>query len=131
MKICGRDYKLTFRKGQKGASFFCNGRKSEGRGEISIGLYKDLRGRAEILCHEIIEAILVEDGKRLCQTGFEESNKSYRFHFDHDYLDGLSPKILDALLTSGMFQLRNIKPNKARQRSKEKRISEALKGKKR
>jgi hypothetical protein len=107
MKICGRDYKLTFRKSQKGAAFWCNGRKSESRGEICIGNYKDLRGTAEILCHEIFESIMVEDGKRLCPTGYEESNARYIFHFDHDYLDGLSPKIVDALISSGMFVLRD------------------------
>lgn len=118
MKICSRDYKLTFRKDQKGGSFWCNGRKSEGRGEICIGAYKDKQARAEILIHEAVEAILVEDGKRSHATSYEQENGRYQFHFGHDYFDGFGPKLLDALLTSGMFRLIESKAKKKVSRSR-------------
>jgi hypothetical protein len=108
MKICSREYDLTFDKKQKGASFWCNGRRSGGRGEICIGKYKDLRTRAEMLVHEVLEAIFVEDGKRSHPTSYEQDNGRYTFHFDHDYFDGVGPKVTDALLSSGMFRLKEI-----------------------
>jgi hypothetical protein len=105
MKICGRDYKLTLVKGHKGAEFYCNGKETTCRGEIIIGDYQDLRGICEILIHEALEAILCEDCKRYYQTSHEACNERYLFMFDHDYLDGLCPKLLDALLTSDLFKL--------------------------
>jgi len=110
MKICGRDYKLTFARKANGGAFWCNGKKLEGRGEIEVGHYKDLRFCAEILCHEAIEAIFTEDHVRYADTSYENSNDNRIFHFDHRYLDTVGPKLLDALLTSGMFRLVDCRP---------------------
>ena len=52
---------------------------------------------------------MVEDGKRFIPTGHEPGNARYEFHFNHDYLDGFGPKVVDALLTSGMFALKEPK----------------------
>ena len=105
MKICSREFKLKFSKKQAGGCFYRFGRKSEGDAEICIGKYKELHYCAEILCHEIMEAILVEDGKRFSCTEYDPCKDRYLFQFSHDYLDGLGPKLLEALLTSGLFKL--------------------------
>lgn len=115
MKICSRKYKLTFDRKQSGGGFWCHGRKSEGRGEICIGHYKSLRNCAEILCHEVVEAILHEDDKRF-SVGREDTNATRQFQFDHDYLNGFGPKLADALLTSGMFKLKDCRPKKGKKR---------------
>jgi hypothetical protein len=110
MKICSRKYKLTFDRKQSGGAFWVNGRKSEGRGEICIGAYKSLRTRAEILVHEITEAILIED-RRFFYDGEDTASRDRKYKFDHGYLVGLGPKLVDALLTSGMFRLVDCRPN--------------------
>lgn len=116
MKICSRKYKLTFDRKQSGGAFWINGRKSEGKGEICIGHYRNLRNCAEILCHEMVEAILVEDDKRFCSTGRQDNSARRRFQFDHDYLDNIGPKLVDALLTSGMFKLKDCRPKKGKKK---------------
>jgi hypothetical protein len=110
MKICGRDYKLRFSRKASGGSFWCSGKKSEGRGEIEIGHYKDLRGCAEILCHEALESIFAEDNVRYSNTSYDIDNNNRIFHFDHRYFDSIGPKLLDALLTSGMFRMVDCRP---------------------
>lgn len=105
MEICGHDYKLTFDKKLSGGEFYCNGKKSTGRGEIYVGDYKDLRGCVEILLHEVIESILCEEDKRFFCSGLEDNNSNRLFIFNHDYFDTLCPKILGSMLSSGMIKL--------------------------
>jgi len=105
MKICSREYRLKFKKSERGASFYCNGADAQGNGLVEIGDYGDVEFVGGIIIHEALEAILFEDGKRLCPPVNEGDHTRYVFLFDHDYLDGLQNKILDALLTSGFFKL--------------------------
>jgi hypothetical protein len=111
VKICSRDYKLTFDRDLDGGCFYSYGKTSEGDAEIIVGHYKDLRYCAEILLHEITEAILCEDDKRFSCTAFDDDNSRYLFMFPHDYLDTIGPKLLDALLTSGFFSLIDGRPH--------------------
>ena len=107
MKICSREYQLKFKNGLGGGEFYCDGKHGGGKGLIVIENYKETRRVAEVLCHEILEAILVEDYKRFACTSRELSNPRYFFQFSHDYLDTVGQKLLDALLTSGFFKLMN------------------------
>ena len=60
--------------------------------------------RAGVLIHEILESILMLDNKRWeMVTG--DNVTQYQFMFDHDYLDTLPSKILDALLSSEAMKL--------------------------
>jgi hypothetical protein len=54
----------------------------------------------ETIIHEILESIFIVDNKQL-RDGYRKSV----FHFNHDYLDNLSAKILDAMYSSGIFCL--------------------------
>lgn len=105
MKICSREYALRFRKGVEGACFYSNGPKTDGDGVIEIGDYKDVTFVGGVLIHEILEAILYEDCKRFKPPVVGDDHSRYLFCFDHDYLDGLQNKLLDAMLTSGFFRL--------------------------
>ncbi len=119
MKICSRDYKLSFdnKTGRYAGEFYSSGSKGAGNGEIKVHC-GDLRTTAEILCHEIMEAILCEDGKRYCSTSYDYDNSRYLFQFSHDYLDGYGAKLLDALITSGMFKLVDCRPKKVKRKAK-------------
>ena len=105
MKICGRDYRLNFSKKQSGGEFWCYGKDKSGRGEISIVSGKDLRHTAEILVHEALEAIFAEDNVRYHNSSYDPGNENRFFVFSHHYFDSIGPKLVDALLTSGFFEL--------------------------
>lgn len=105
MKICSREYEIRTNKSVGGARFYSWGKNSKGTGLIEIGNY-DKRTCAELLMHEITEAILVEDGKRFIETDREKCNERYLFMFTHDYLDTFGPKLLEAITTSGFFELK-------------------------
>ena len=104
VNICGRKYKLKFSE-PTGGCFYCNGKNGGGGGEIYVGKYTDISRFTEILLHEIIEAILVEDNKRYMKTGTMESNENRLFIFDHEYLDSFIPKIIDGMISSGFFKI--------------------------
>lgn len=112
MKICSREYSLRFRKGVDGACFYSNGPKTGGDGVIEIGDYKDVTFVGGVLIHEILEAILYEDCKRYKPPVCGDDHSRYLFCFDHDYLDGLQNKLLEALLTSGFFKLVDVRKKK-------------------
>jgi hypothetical protein len=118
LKICSREYRLRFKKSVGGAHFYCNGPNSYGNGLIEVGDYPDLPFIGGIIIHEALEAILYEDGKRLCPPVNDGDHSRYVFLFDHDYLDGLQNKILDALLTSGFFKLKDGRKRKMAKKSK-------------
>lgn len=103
---------MEFGKDVGGAEFYTAGRDSGGNGVIRFGDYKDLRFIAEMLVHEALEAILVEDHRRFHCTDFELGNRGYHFLFDHDYFDSVGPKLLDAMLSSGFFRLVDGRPKK-------------------
>jgi hypothetical protein len=105
VKICGRPYSLLFNKNIDGAEFSTYSK--DGNGEIVLGDYKNNRFLFEVFLHEIIEAILTHDNKRLVTTGFEPRSERYKFLFDHDYLDGFAPKIADALISSGFCSVKD------------------------
>lgn len=112
MKICSREYALKFRKDMAGGCFYSNGPNSEGDGVIEIGEYRDLGFVCEVVLHEALEAILWEDGRRLCPPCADGDHSRYVFLFDHDYLDGLPAKLIDALLTSGFFRVVDGRPKR-------------------
>lgn len=104
VRICGREYKLKFSE-PTGGCFYCSGKSGSGDGEIYIGKYKDISRVAEILLHEIIEAILVEDSKRFVPTGLLDDNSNRLFMFTHEYFDMLICKIIDGMKSSGFFKI--------------------------
>jgi len=117
IKICSRDFKLTFNSNHSGARFACcgierNGKKKDGRGEIEIGTKQnDLRDCAERVVHEVMEAIFVEDDKRWGHSS-ESQDCEYLFSFGHDYLCSFDKKVVDGLLTSGFFKLTDGRPKR-------------------
>lgn len=121
VKICSREYALRFRKGNSGACFYSNGPDTNGNGVIEIGDYKDLEFVCGIIIHELVEAILYEDGRRYCPPVVEGDHSRYLFCFDHDYLDGFQNKVLDALLTSGFFRLVDRRPKVAKKKGGKKK----------
>lgn len=104
VNICGRKYKLKFSE-STGGQFYCSGKNGGGDGEIYVGRYKDISRFAEVLLHEIIEAILVEDNKRYAKTGIQDGNENRLFIFDHEYFDVFVYKILDGMISSGFFKI--------------------------
>lgn len=116
MRICGRDYKLVFRDKMRGAEY--TDRDSDGRGLMLIGT-KDwnVREVADLIVHESLEAILMEDFKRYTPnmnhiSDVCDDTSRFLFVFDHDYLVGFSHKVLDALESSGFFKLADGRPKR-------------------
>ena len=87
-----------------GATFETLGKK--GRGYMEIGTkWKTEQHRLDVLFHEILEAILVVDNKRFeNERNADETDKM--FIFDHDYLEALPYKIIDALVSCGEISLK-------------------------
>lgn len=114
MRICGREYRLVFSKSQSGGAFWCYGKDESGQGEIRIKSQRELHATAEILCHEALEAIFAEDGVRFANMNREPGNENMIIMFDHHYFNTVGPKLLDALLSSGMFKLIDNRKQKGR-----------------
>lgn len=104
IKICSKEYELKTSKKIHGA-YFHTARKKDSRGEIGITSKATKEITAGYIIHEVIEAILTEDDKRFYNYTNSSEDPNYVFMFDHDYLCGLVHKILDALLSSGIFKL--------------------------
>jgi hypothetical protein len=113
MKICGKDYRISYRKGERGAGFSQLDRR------MWIGTEGGLFEIANCIIHEAVEAILLEDVKRLTPhnthiSNICDDNTRYIFHFDHDYLCQFTYKLQDALLTSGFFKLTDPRKKKGK-----------------
>jgi hypothetical protein len=103
IRICGEVWDLNTDKNIDGGNVNMNpGRENSA---VTIGTTNPSKYyRASILIHEILEGILMYDNKRWQQI-IEDNRMVYLFAFDHEYLSGLGPKILDALVSSGVFKL--------------------------
>jgi hypothetical protein len=104
IKICSNEYDLIFSKILTGGRFSTLGTetKDTGRGQLVVGTkFPDIRYRASVLIHEILEAILAVDCKRSSHQ--QNGEERHIFVFDHDYMDTLGEKVLDAMLTSECF----------------------------
>ncbi len=111
MLISSKEWDLVEQKNREGAWFCHCDRKNGGRRTVVLGTKdKDARYHAEILIHEVIEIMLSQDGKRYVGDWVRSRDHSrYFFSFDHDYLDGVGATLLTALLTSGMFELKEMR----------------------
>jgi hypothetical protein len=111
MLISSREWELFGDPQSDGASFCFDESKNRGRRTLVIGTKSnDPRYHAEMLIHEIIEIILDSDKKRLESPHIQKDDCTrFVFVFDHDYLDGIGANLLTALLTSGMFELKEEK----------------------
>lgn len=102
IEICSQDWILKKNPKKVGGYFSTHGVK--GRGVIELGTkWKDKENLVNILIHEILEAIFVEDNKRYNDQSGYESSRDYLFVFDHDYLHGLGPKVGAALRSVGVL----------------------------
>ena len=106
IKICSREFDLKFHGKDRRGGFFDShqGEDGCGRGLISIAAAYGIEDKMDVLIHEILEAIMATDGKRFYPRWSADDDNPL-FVFDHNYLCGLSTKILDALLTSGFIML--------------------------
>jgi hypothetical protein len=103
IEICSKQWILKKNPRTLGAEFSTRGHS--GHGVITIGTqWKDKAHQVNMLIHEILEAILVEDYKRYKDSSPHGVNDRYLFVFDHDYLDGLGPKIGAALRSAGVLK---------------------------
>lgn len=106
IRICSREWDLKFDPKHTGASFHTYGKPSSGKGVIILGTkWKEKGFKWSILIHEILEAILTTDGKRFERARYQD-DMDYRFIFNHDYLEELPFKILDALESCGVINLK-------------------------
>lgn len=102
IRICSKEYDLTFDKKEGGSQFGTIGLekpgKEKGRGKMVIGMkHPDPQYVGQSILHETLEAIFTEDDKRHEQWNSKDRNQ-YMFVFDHDYLTSLLvPRIFDAL----------------------------------
>jgi len=102
IRICSREWDLKLDPKMTGGEF--NTYYPDGKGTITIGTkWKKPEFRHQVLLHEILEAVLVVDVKRYkVEKNNEET--SYLFVFDHEYLEDLAIKLLDALLSCGLIK---------------------------
>jgi len=101
VKICSRDIKIIANPLYNGAEFHTLG--TDGQGFISIGTsMKNPEYILHLLLHEILECILCSDGVR-----YEAGNcdDKYLFCFSHDYLSTVPYKLLDAMVSCGLFKI--------------------------
>ena len=104
IRICGRSFALISDRQQPdgGGSFHLCERGGRGAMRIHTGPMKD---PGEIWCtliHETIEAITTEDKKRY-EPRSEDDKRL--FVFDHDYLDTMCYKLVDALASCGAIKI--------------------------
>lgn len=105
VRICSREWILESdpRRKNGGAEFNTYGK--DGLGHIKIGTFRqNKRYILEVIMHEVIESILSYDEKRWKES---KDNGKILFSFDHNYLEGFCPKLIDALVSCGV-----IDPNK-------------------
>jgi len=116
IKICGKNYHFKFDPNKTGARFGSN--SSSGDGVMVIGTHNRALGDcAERILHEVMEAVAVEDNKRFYNYRSNSNDPDYIFVFDHDYLCGYTHKIIDGIVSSGFFRVRDGRP-KLRRRIK-------------
>ena len=104
IRICSKEWDLQ--TDPKGTGGIFETYKNTGKGCITIGSkWKEKQFRYSILIHEVLEAILTTDGKRFGRRLYR-GDDAYMFVFDHDYLEILPDKILDALVSCGVIKLK-------------------------
>ena len=102
IRICSSEWKFEAKTEKVGTGSFCLDHGS-GPSRIRIGTKgRTKRDILETVLHEVMESILVVDGKR-----WAESHTNAIFCFNHWYLQEFDAKVLDALISIGM-----VDPNK-------------------
>jgi hypothetical protein len=103
IRICSDEWDLRVDKNLEGG--LVNMNPDNENSYMTIGFANPSKYyRASVLIHEVLESILMYDGKRW-ENIIGDNRTVYLFSFDHDYLDQLGPKVLDALLSSGALKL--------------------------
>lgn len=108
MLISSREWEIWEDPEIGGGSYKHEDPMNHGKRTIVLGTKdKDSRYHAEVLIHEILEIMFSTEDRRFVGDWVQNSDHTrYLFVFDHDYLHGVGPKLLTALLTSGMFELK-------------------------
>lgn len=102
IEICSQQW--NFKKNPKKTGGYFTTHGADGRGFIELGTrWKDKENLVDVLIHEVLEAIMVEDFKRYTDQSGYESSRDYIFVFDHDYLHGLGAKVGVALRSVGVL----------------------------
>ena len=105
VRICSEEWDLRSNKNLAGGEASMH--PENDNSHLVVGLNNPSKHyRASVLMHEIIESILMLDNKRWDMAIGTEGQTDYLFIFDHDYLDTLPTKILDALISSGVFSIK-------------------------
>ena len=103
IRICSKEWDLKTNPKGTGAEF--NTYYPNGRGSITIGTkWKSKQFQLSLLLHEILEAILTVDQKRFNHR-VDTERENYVFVFDHNYMENLPTKILDALISCGVIKI--------------------------
>jgi len=106
IKICGREYNLKSESKHSGGAFNTYG--NTGRGSIVVGSkFVDNIYRFKVLLHEVIETILTQDKQRWERNAYD-GDDNFLFVFNHDYLETLPDKIIDALLSCNAIKINNM-----------------------
>ena len=104
IRICSREWTLRADKKMAGGANFKTFAKN-GAGRMVLGTKGQCRRAViELLTHEVLEGILTHDNRRWKES---RENEKILFCFNHDYLDGLAEKVVDAFVSCGL-----IDPNK-------------------
>ncbi len=102
IEICSRQW--TFKKNPKKTGGFFDTHGVDGCGCIELGTkWTNKENLIDVLIHEVLEAIMVEDFKRYTDQSGYGSSRDYLFVFDHDYLHGLGAKVGAALRSVGVL----------------------------
>ena len=107
IKVGHRDYRLHHDKQHSGGMFWTRGKSCDGIGDIYIGVkeFNNLKNRAGKVFHEVAEAMLCDDNKRLSRPAPSHEEPDYMFVFDHDYLNEFCDKMVESLITTGYFRI--------------------------
>lgn len=115
MNIGGIEYRVVFDAEKQGAGF------QTSPPTMWIGCDCTLQEMANSVMHEALEAVLLQDVKRLTPNCTHigdvcDDNTRYVFHFDHDYLCTLTYKLQYALLTSGFYKIVDGRPDRMKKK---------------
>ena len=122
VNVGGRDCDVKFNKKMAGASFLL---PCSGDGKIEIGTELGLKSAAANMLHEVTEVLLTDGAYRHTPSlswldNINGDCTRFLFVLNHDQFQEMIPKILQAMLDSGIIKLGKISPEKRRIKTKKK-----------
>lgn len=116
--VNGEDYFMIYDEEKCGSAFTTRG--MEGPASIIIGTQNSrLKDIVSDIAHELMELICTVDGKRWSDMYSKDADAGVIFCFDHGYFKLMIPKLIDALINTGVIKLDKQESNKRISETKE------------